>query len=156
MTQYIDKDALVAEIEKRRKEAESNCGGYKSYDEHRCDYCAVRFYEKFLEIINALEVKEIDDELQGLEKEVAEDYVGLINKKRVPIELKGELKAKFKNEFNTLWQTVNGIDFANVAKPIIERICLNFATWGFYNLSKIGDIKGNKEIDSIEIAQKGE
>ena len=29
MTKYIDKDALVAEIERRKKEAESNCGGYK-------------------------------------------------------------------------------------------------------------------------------
>lgn len=60
MKQYIDKSALVAEIEKRKKEAESNCGGYKSYDEHRCDFCTVGFYEEFLEILDTLEVKEVD------------------------------------------------------------------------------------------------
>ena len=60
MAQYIDKDALVAEIEKRKKEAESNCGGYKSYDEHRCNACIVGFYEEFLEILDTLEVKEVD------------------------------------------------------------------------------------------------
>jgi hypothetical protein len=62
MTQYIDKAALVAEIEKRKKEAESNCGGYKSYDEHRCDSCIVGFYEEFLEILDTLEVKEVQEE----------------------------------------------------------------------------------------------
>ena len=60
MAQYINKSALVAEIERRRKEAELNCGGYKSYDEHRCDNCTVGFYDEFLEIINTFEVKEVD------------------------------------------------------------------------------------------------
>ena len=59
MEQYISKTALVAEIEKRRKEAESNCGGYKSYNEHRCDACTVDFYNEFIEIINTLEAKEV-------------------------------------------------------------------------------------------------
>ena len=58
----IDKDALVAEIEERKKEAESNCGGYKSYDEHCCNACIVDFYEELLEIINTIEVKEVDCE----------------------------------------------------------------------------------------------
>lgn len=62
MEQYISKDAVVAEIEKRKKEAESNCGGYKSYDEHRCDNCTVGFYEEFLEILDTLEVKETNEE----------------------------------------------------------------------------------------------
>jgi len=65
MTHLIDKAALVAEIEKRKKEAESNCSGYKSYDEHRCNDCTVGFYEEFLEILDTLEVKEVD-----LEKEI--------------------------------------------------------------------------------------
>lgn len=59
MTQYLPKAAIVAEIKKRKKEAESNCGGYKSYDEHRCNACIVGFYEEFLEILDTLEVKEI-------------------------------------------------------------------------------------------------
>lgn len=65
MEQYIPKSALVAEIEKRKKEAESNCGGYKSYDEHHCDNCTVGFYEEFLEILDTLQVKKV-----GLEKEL--------------------------------------------------------------------------------------
>ena len=156
MAHLISKAALVAEIERRKEKCDTF---YDIALSNNAELAKVaieeqkRQYNSLLSFINNLEMKDIED-LQGLEKEVAEDYVGLVNKKRVPIELKGELKAKFKNEFNTLWQTVNGIDFANVARPIIERICLNFATWGFYNLSKIGDIKGNKEIDSIEV--KGE
>ena len=67
--ELIDKDKVVAEIERRKKEAESNWGGYKSYDEHRCDSCIVGFYEEFLEIINTLEVKEVD-----LEKEI-QDHI---------------------------------------------------------------------------------
>jgi len=59
MTQYISKDDAAAEIKKRKREAESNCGGYKSYEEHRCNACIVDFYEEFLEILDTLEVKEI-------------------------------------------------------------------------------------------------
>lgn len=55
--EYIDKAEVVAEIKKRKKEAESNCGGYKSYDEHRCNACIVDFYEEFLEILDTIEVK---------------------------------------------------------------------------------------------------
>jgi hypothetical protein len=65
MTQYISKDDAAAEIKKRKKEAESNCGVYKSYNEHHCNACIVGFYEEFLEILNTLEVKEVD-----LEKEL--------------------------------------------------------------------------------------
>lgn len=61
----IDKDKVAAEIKKRKAEAESNCGGYKSYDEHRCNACIVDFYEEFLEILDAAETKEVD-----LEKEI--------------------------------------------------------------------------------------
>lgn len=58
MDQYISKSALAEEIKKRKKEAELNCGGYKSYDEHRCDDCTVGFYEEFLEILDTIEVKD--------------------------------------------------------------------------------------------------
>ena len=99
-----------------------------------------------------VEVKDVEIELQGLEKEVAEGYVEKINNKRIPISLKGEKKAKFKNEFNTLWQTINYIQFANVAKPIIERLCLHFAAWGVYNLKGIGQIdKDEKKKMDVEV-----
>lgn len=60
MPKYIDLSALEEEIKKRKKEAESNCGGYKSYGEHDCDSCQVSKYEEFEEIINTLEVKDED------------------------------------------------------------------------------------------------
>ena len=55
MEQYIPKSALVAEIKKRKKEAESNCGG---------------FYEEFLEILNTIKVKEVDLDFQRFAKEM--------------------------------------------------------------------------------------
>ena len=127
MAQYIDKSALVAEIKKIYNE------DYKFLPSDIAENIQ-DFKDYVLRNIDTLEVKEVDDELQGIEKEVAEDRVNAIDRKRIPIVLKGEIKAKFKNEFNTLWQTVDGIQFANVAKHIIERLCLHFAAWGVYNL----------------------
>ena len=69
----IDKDKVVTEIEKRKQEAESNCGGYKSYDEHRCDACIVGFYEEFLEILNSIEVKEVGSIWNDARKTIPED-----------------------------------------------------------------------------------
>jgi len=62
----IDKDKVAAELKKRKAEAESNCGSYKSYEKHiyRND-CIVDFYEEFLEILDSLETKDVD-----LEKEL--------------------------------------------------------------------------------------
>ena len=140
----IDKDALVAEIERRR-------------DDYINSFMTVQVHmlNDVLDFLNTIEVKEVDDELQGIEKEVAEGFVERINKKRIPISLKGEKKAKFKNEFNTLWQIIDGIQFANVAKHIIERLCLHFAAWGSYNLKGIGQIdKDDKKEMDIEMIYK--
>lgn len=60
MAQFIDKAALVAEIEKRKQNAINNCGGFKSIREHECDSCIVGQYEEMEEILNTLEVKEVD------------------------------------------------------------------------------------------------
>lgn len=79
MKYLIDKSVLVAEIEKRRKEAELNCGGYKSYEEHRCDSCTVDFYDEFLEIINNLEVKEVNVSNISENLAVAHEYLGYIS-----------------------------------------------------------------------------
>ena len=55
MKQYIDKDALVAEIDKQKI-------GYNTDGNHSVEYDTTR---KILNVINTLEVKEVD-----LEKEV--------------------------------------------------------------------------------------
>lgn len=65
MTQYINKAALVAEIERRKQDAINNCGGFKSAREHECDSCIVWQYEEIENIINSLEVKEADLELEN-------------------------------------------------------------------------------------------
>lgn len=60
MSKYIDKDALVAEIERRKQDAINNCGGFKSMREHECDSCMVGRYEEMEEILNSFEVKDVD------------------------------------------------------------------------------------------------
>jgi hypothetical protein len=104
------------------------------------------------QIMQIIDSMQEEPKLEGVEKEVAEAYVARINRKRIPIELKGEIKAKFKNEFHTIWQIVNGMQFANVAKYIIESICLHFATWGAYHLKDyIGMSDEEKEkMDSLQ------
>lgn len=62
MTQYIDKDALVAEIKER---IETYKKGYANGDDRRADALEVLLHD-----INTLEVKEVD-----LEKEL-EDWLG--------------------------------------------------------------------------------
>ena len=65
MAKYINKTDLEAEIERRRQNAINNCGGFKSMREHECDSCIVGQYEEMIDIINALEAKEIDLELEN-------------------------------------------------------------------------------------------
>lgn len=150
MEQYINKSNLVAEIKRLIRKNELYL------DDNVLD--TVRFQKtgaysvlnEVLHFIDTLEVKEVDDELQGTEKEVAEGFVERINKKRAPISLKGEMKAKFKNEFNTMWQVIDGLEFAKVAKHIVERLCLEFATWGAYNLKGIGEIKNSETLEVKE------
>ena len=131
----IDKDALVAEIE--NIEADAICQ-YKT-DKSRYAEGSLDVIHRIKHLLDTLEVKE-DNLLTEIEKELADSWIGRIDKKRIPIELKGELKAKFKNEFHTMWQTVGALQFANAAKHIMERLCLHFSAWGAYNLKDIGKI----------------
>ena len=72
MAQYIDKAAVVAEIERLKECNRKICGGNfdflkKSYPEH---YYSTEIYDDILSFINTLEVKEVD-----LEKEYEEFVV---------------------------------------------------------------------------------
>ena len=144
--QYILKSAVVEKIERlisigqvvlQESQESNDYEGKITWLEH------ITTCKNILDFLDTLETKELeeDEELTGLEKEVAYGTVEQINRKRIPINLKGDLKAKFKNEFNMMWQVIDGIQFAKVAKHIIERLCLEFATWGAYNLKGIGEIK---------------
>ena len=66
MAQYIDKDALVAEIERRFDEYSSSI--LKHYD--ACKEAKAQELGKILTIINTLEVKEVDVELNKEQKEI--------------------------------------------------------------------------------------
>ena len=68
MAQYIDKDALVAEIERRLKKARDNANTAKSNNNHAVT-CVWSGHEKecheLISFINTLEVKEVDLEKLG-------------------------------------------------------------------------------------------
>lgn len=130
----------MAEIEARLSGIAEVCQDYIPDKKTSAEYGLLIELLGFLDTLETKEIEE-DEELTGLEKEVAYGTVEQIDEKRIPINLKGDLKAKFKNEFNTLWQAIGGIQFAKVAKHIIERLCLEFATWGAYNLKGIGEIR---------------
>ena len=66
MAQYIDKAALVAEIERRFDEYSSSI--LKHYD--ACKEAKAQELGKILTIINTLEVKEVDVELNKEQKEI--------------------------------------------------------------------------------------
>ena len=58
------------------------------------------------------------------------------------------------HEFHTMWQTIHGISFANVAKPILERLCLHFAAWGVYNLKECIKMKPEEiKLDDVEVKE---
>ena len=63
MTKYIDKDALVAEIERLKECNRKICAGdfdflKKTYPEH---YYSTEIYNDILSFINTLEVKEVEE-----------------------------------------------------------------------------------------------
>lgn len=97
-----------------------------------------------------------EPEFTPIEKEVLDAWTARIDKKRVPITLKGDIKHKFRNEFHTMWQTVGNMQFANVAKALMERLCLHFAAWGAYNLKNIGNISEEEKakMDTEELVSK--
>ena len=148
MEQYISKSALVVEME-NLENTYKKCPTRNSYEEGLKEGRLIG-YKDALHKINTLEVKEVD---LDLEKYVAEDTIANLEKKRLPVTLHGESKAKFKNEFNTVWQLIHGIHFAHVAKHIIEKICLHFAAWGSYNLKFIGNVE-DKESSKFDIQVK--
>ena len=76
MTQYINNDALVAEIKRLIECCYKMCAGdldflQKSYPEH---YYSIETYKEILSFVNTLEVKEVD-----LEKELRDFVVGDID-----------------------------------------------------------------------------
>ena len=92
-------------------------------------------------------VHKLDVEQFETRRKVREAYSNKIEQKRVLPNLKGQKLHDFKNEFNTLFQTIDGLQFEDVSSGILQKFALAFATWGAYNLS----FSRNQETEDIEL-----
>lgn len=84
-------------------------------------------------------VHKLDVEQFETRRKVRDAYSNKIENKRVLPNLRGQKLHDFKNEFNTLFQTIDGLQFEDVSSGILEKFALAFATWGAYNLSFLRD-----------------
>lgn len=84
-------------------------------------------------------IHKLDVEQFETRRNVREIYSNKIEKKRILPNLRGQKLHDFKNEFNTLFQTIHGLRFEDVSRGILEKFALAFATWGAYNLSFLRD-----------------
>ena len=92
-------------------------------------------------------VHKLDVEQFETRRKVREAFSNKIEKKRVLPNLRGQKLHDFKNEFNTLFQTIHGLRFEDVSSGILEKFALAFATWGAYNLSFLR----NQEPEDVEL-----
>lgn len=79
-------------------------------------------------------------EHEALRKKVADGNKCRIRERRVLPELKGRKLHDFKNEFNTIFQTLGYLKFEDVTESTLYEVCLNFAVWGANNLGGMGEI----------------
>lgn len=70
-----------------------------------------------------------------LRTKVKDDCINSIHRKREVPEFHGKKLHDFKNEFNTMYQTLGRLQFEDVSKPVLSELCLWFAVWGAKNLS---------------------
>ena len=79
-------------------------------------------------------------EHEELRKKVADGNKRRIRERRILPELKGRKLHDFKNEFNTIFQTLGYLKFEDVTESTLRDMCLNFAVWGANNLKGMGEI----------------
>lgn len=70
-----------------------------------------------------------------LRTKVKDDCINSIHRKREVPKFHGKKLHDFKNEFNTMYQTLGRLQFEDVSKPVLSELCLWFAVWGSKNLS---------------------
>lgn len=85
----------------------------------------------------ALAMSDMMTEHIELRNRVKNDCINSIHRKREVPELHGKKLHDFKNEFNTLFQTLGRLQFEDVSKGVLMELCLCFAGWGAKNLSGI-------------------
>lgn len=76
----------------------------------------------------------IDEDIE-LRTNVRDNCINSIRRKREVPEFHGKTLHDFKNEFNTMYQTLGRLQFEDVSKPVLSELCLWFAAWGAKNLS---------------------
>jgi len=76
----------------------------------------------------------IDEDIE-LRTNVRDNCINSIRRKREVPEFHGKTLHDFKNEFNTMYQTLGRLQFEDVSKPVLSELCLWFAVWGAKNLS---------------------
>lgn len=86
----------------------------------------------------------LQTEHEELRKKVADGNKRRIRERRVLPELKGRKLHDFKNEFNTIFQTLGYLKFEDVMQSALQDMCLNFAVWGANNLRGMGEISSEE------------
>jgi len=154
----IDKDALVAEIERLVSNGKIKCQqsqenndqeSYVAWSEH------IATCEKILSFLDTLEVKE-DNLLteKVIERELAEAYINVFDKKfgnKLP-KLKGTQLHDFKNFINTCEQTfcMKYFDYHATQGKLFEKLALLWAVWGKEHLStEVKEVDLEKEIQAF-------
>lgn len=138
----IDKDALVAEIERKIHNIDYEGISDRNIGQKQSLYHILYF-------LDTLEVKEVSEEL-------AETYMQVFEKK-FPIlpTLKSKQLDKFKNFLNRCRQIFGLQEFGihPVQAKLFEKLALLWAAWGAKNLQEIGQMEGEpdvvKEVNSI-------
>ena len=153
----IDKDALVAEIERRiescakQREDMLNVQCHTLADDASARMGELRCFQDF---IDTLEVKE-DNLLteKPIERELAEAYINVFDKKfgnKLP-KLKGTQLHDFKNFINTCEQTfhMKYFDYHATQGKLFEKLALLWAVWGKEHLStEMKEVDLEKEIET--------
>lgn len=149
----IDKDALVTEIKRYKHKADERLKiKGRSLAEDCKDSALQNLCGNLLHFIDTLEVKE-DNLLteKVIERELAEAYINVFDKKYKLPKLKGKQLHDFKNFINTCEQTfsMKYFDYHATQGKLFEKLALLWAVWGKEHLStevKEGDLK--KEFDN--------
>lgn len=105
--------------------------------------CNEQLSEEGIDRLTSAMKKYMEDFIE-LKKSVRDTYVNKISRKRELPELHGKKLHDFKNEFNTMFQTLGRLQFEDVTEPILYNLCLNFAWWGANNLKTNDYDKGEK------------
>lgn len=147
MTQYIDKDAIVAEIERRKQVA----FGWMETAPNDAIEAEFELCDDILSFINTLEVKEVDLETD-VEKEYVNCYIDIFDKK-FPImpTLKGQCLHDYKNFLNTC-QQIFGLKWWGMHPTqaiLFEKLSLLWATWGTEHL-QIGQAHGEFDTPKVK------